>query len=673
MKSKKKPPLGDGVGFDMFGWKTREDRDNDLQSVVSELNNNSSTTIDGVFLDAQQYDDDDDDDDDNEDPLLISRRRRRRRRRIPRRYRLEIPQHGHNKQQQRRRRQRRIVVAAIAVVVVFCVLLSIYARQRRHNRSNTTPEEQQEASSSSSKGFVFPQHTCPPDVDDSSSQQHDDDDEEWIKIGRFWGFHLFDDFGSSIALNADGTVVVVGAPKYHQNNNNKERLGRVQAYRYDSQHKEWLPHGQALMGQHNGDQLGQSIALSGDGTILVVGVPQKTSSSPKQVMASSSNSGHVRVYRLVQPNKQHGATVVAEWVPLGNPIIPRGRDSISLVGYKVSCSYTCDTIALSGIQNLPREGHHHHAHNNNNNNDNNNIPRRFVQVYRLGEPTTTTSTTLLPPPNDNEEQQQVQQDWVQMGQTLDGIPAKMGLGHFGLSLSADGRHLAFAGRDTTPARVYTYHDHHQIWRREAPDLQLHHHPNDNDIDNNNGTTTTTTFQAVVTALSCNGNIFAAGGGGVLRNSVGPSPPVGVYQLQNTDPNNQEWIPILQADEVLNPQEQQQQQQQSSSSPIRFNHFAGSHAALSDNGRYLVLGDTTHSVNDQNIHAGQMRVLHHTSGGEWRLGTTVNGDMRNDGYGETVAISSDGTTVAVSSLRHISSNPNPMAYVDLFQRQQRQGA
>ncbi len=107
----------------------------------------------------------------------------------------------------------------------------------------------------------------------------------WVKLGQdIDGEAANDNSGSSISLSADGLVLAVGAPK---NDGNGSDSGHVRIYRYNG--SAWVKVGSDIDGKAAGDNSGYSVALSNDGTIVVIGAYQND--------GSGFDSGHVRIYK----------------------------------------------------------------------------------------------------------------------------------------------------------------------------------------------------------------------------------------------------------------------------------------------------------------------------------------------------------------------------------------
>ena len=73
-------------------------------------------------------------------------------------------------------------------------------------------------------------------------------------------------FGRAVALSADGNILAVGAPRADVNGFNS---GQVYVYRWNS--NDWKAQGSTIEAEAAGDEFGSSVALSDDGTILAVG------------------------------------------------------------------------------------------------------------------------------------------------------------------------------------------------------------------------------------------------------------------------------------------------------------------------------------------------------------------------------------------------------------------
>lgn len=106
--------------------------------------------------------------------------------------------------------------------------------------------------------------------------------------------------GFSVALSSDGTMVAIGSPYYSTTTANQN--GLVQVYKYSNE--DWT-----LMGEFAGtdslEQLGYSVSLNSDGTVVAFG----------SVGGGSNNSGLVQVYQMtsfdVQASLNNGLKLVS--------------------------------------------------------------------------------------------------------------------------------------------------------------------------------------------------------------------------------------------------------------------------------------------------------------------------------------------------------------------------
>ncbi|CAB9504021.1 expressed unknown protein [Seminavis robusta] len=102
-----------------------------------------------------------------------------------------------------------------------------------------------------------------------------------IDGGAMFGSSVNDQFGYSVALNYDGSIIAVSSPGY-DGDVNEENLGRVQVFERSAE--TWRQLGSDLIGEQQDDGFGFSIDLSNDGKTLVAG------------SAYSDGSGNLRGY-----------------------------------------------------------------------------------------------------------------------------------------------------------------------------------------------------------------------------------------------------------------------------------------------------------------------------------------------------------------------------------------
>lgn len=110
----------------------------------------------------------------------------------------------------------------------------------------------------------------------------------WSQIGDdIEGVGSNDMAGSAVALSLDGTSVVVGSPGARGVNN--KAVGTVRVLTYDKQRNIWNQTGSDIEGDDEGDEFGHAVSLSEDGKHLAVGAPGNSENGDR--------SGQVQVFQ----------------------------------------------------------------------------------------------------------------------------------------------------------------------------------------------------------------------------------------------------------------------------------------------------------------------------------------------------------------------------------------
>jgi len=118
----------------------------------------------------------------------------------------------------------------------------------------------------------------------------------WTKVGQdIDGEAAFDEFGFSINLSSDGSIIAIGAPYNDGMGNN---AGHVRVYQIND--GEWTQLGEDIDGIE-GDLSGYSVSLSSDGTVVAVGAPWNND--------IGNLAGKVRVYHYNSTWEQLGADI----------------------------------------------------------------------------------------------------------------------------------------------------------------------------------------------------------------------------------------------------------------------------------------------------------------------------------------------------------------------------
>lgn len=130
------------------------------------------------------------------------------------------------------------------------------------------------------------------------------DGNSWVQRGN----HILGDpdrtradsnFGYSIDISGDGSVLVVGCPNGYISDGAPNQ-GYVQAYRWNTDTDAYEPYGSLLAFGQPTDEFGERVSISRDGTTLAVAVPNY-----------ENYTGLVRVFRFTG----------SDWVQLGSDII----------------------------------------------------------------------------------------------------------------------------------------------------------------------------------------------------------------------------------------------------------------------------------------------------------------------------------------------------------------
>ena len=145
---------------------------------------------------------------------------------------------------------------------------------------------------------------------------------QWTQLGNsINGQAAGDSFGYSTAISADGTIVAVGA---NSNDSNGNGSGQVRVFGLAN--GIWSQIGGNLNGESGGDQTGQSVSLSSDGSIVAIGEPFNND--------LGFTSGQVRVFKNINNT----------WTQVGQDLY--GENSSAEAGKSVDLSADGSVIAF---------------------------------------------------------------------------------------------------------------------------------------------------------------------------------------------------------------------------------------------------------------------------------------------------------------------------------------
>ena len=139
-----------------------------------------------------------------------------------------------------------------------------------------------------------------------------------VQIGSdIIGSNSFKRIGKSVALSANGEILAIGAHDF-----DNQRNGIVRTYQKSGNN--WVQIGNDFLGEAQGDNLGCSISLSSDGTVIAIGA------------FGGINNGYVRIYRY--------SSSTNNWVQIDVDIV--GQNNSEYFGNVVSLSSNGDTVAI---------------------------------------------------------------------------------------------------------------------------------------------------------------------------------------------------------------------------------------------------------------------------------------------------------------------------------------
>ena len=202
----------------------------------------------------------------------------------------------------------------------------------------------------------------------------------WTQMGAdIDGEAAGDQSGNSVSLSSDGKIMAIGAPK---NDGTGADAGHVRVYQFSS--GAWTQMGADIDGEAAGDEFGDAVSLSSDGTIVAIGALKND--------GTGGDAGHVRVYQF-----SSGA-----WTQMGADIDGEATDDQS--GSSVSLSSDGTIVAVGAYAN-----------------DDGGANAGHVRLYQYSSGA-----------------------WTQMGADIDGDAAGDQAGQL-VALSGDGKSVAVAG------------------------------------------------------------------------------------------------------------------------------------------------------------------------------------------------------------------------------------
>ena len=442
----------------------------------------------------------------------------------------------------------------------------------------------------------------------------------WEQLGQnIEGRTTEDWFGHFVSLSDDGSIVAIGAPKYNVN------TGCVGVYKYtvDENGSSWKQLGEYIDGEATQDNSGNTISLSGNGSIVAIGAH-----------FNGSSIGHVRVYeyRIPTSNEWNDQYIIIAdglttrsvnysddkkyWVLLGQDIV--GERSVDYSGYSVSLSKDGYIVAIG-------------AHYNDDNADNLNDNRGHVRVYKYNL---------------------IANKWDKLGEDIDG-EAKYDQSGNSVSLSNSGDIVAITATkndsnnndNSGHVRVYEY----RILTNEELNIN-------NSIiiaDDSSGTRVSdkkywvllgedidgkaaNDESGISVSLNGNGHTVAIGSSNVDKSGL-----VRVYQY---DSDNNEWSQL--GNDIIGE---------------ATNDFSGHCVSLSNDGSIVAISGPGNGED-----SGHVRVYKYINSSWVKLGIDIDGQDAGDLSGYSISLSKEGDKLAIGAIRRtVDNNVVESGYVRIY--------
>lgn len=377
---------------------------------------------------------------------------------------------------------------------------------------------------------------------------------QWTQIGDdINGLTAGDNNGWSTAISADGSIVAIGSIF---NANAGNAAGQVRVYRLSN--NVWSQIGADINGETGGDQTGQSVSLSDDGSVLAIGEPFNND--------LGFTSGQVRVFRNVNDS----------WIQVGQDLY--GQNAVASAGTSVDLSADGNTVAFGAPNTLVSPFTSFTGN---------------VEVYQLQENT-----------------------WVQKGVDIDGDGSIIKFGQ-SLSLSEDGNIVAIS-QTGDPSNL----NESQIGRVKVYQFQ-----------NNQWIQVGNTIFGQAERDEFGWRVRLSASGSILAISSAASNVVVVYQLIDSV-----WTQI--ADALFGE---------------NAGDLFGYSIDLTKDGSTLAVGGRWNSIDG--FRRGRAYVFKY-QGGNWeQIENAIVGVADNDHFGFSIAISENGSRIAVGAINNDDSGNN----------------
>ncbi|MDP5027156.1 MAG: T9SS type A sorting domain-containing protein [Flavobacterium sp.] len=160
---------------------------------------------------------------------------------------------------------------------------------------------------------------------------------QWNQLGAdIDGLVANEQSGTSNDLNADGTVLIVGAPRALDNGIMK---GKARVYEWNGTN--WIQRGDDLIGTNQGEVFGEAVSISSDGNTIAIGAPGFLNPS---YLGPTGPTGYTRIFEW------NGTS----WIQKGNDI--NGEAPNDVAGSSISLTANGNRIAIGASSNNGANG-----------------------------------------------------------------------------------------------------------------------------------------------------------------------------------------------------------------------------------------------------------------------------------------------------------------------------
>jgi hypothetical protein len=415
----------------------------------------------------------------------------------------------------------------------------------------------------------------------------------WEKTGLdIDGEAAGDESGYSVAMSEDGRRIAIGARRNDENGNDS---GHVRVYTWND--AAWVKVGLDIDGEAVDDQSGYSVAMSADGTRIAIGAPWNDS--------NSTDTGHVRVYTWND----------TAWIKTGSDIDGEASDDSS--GYSVAMSEDGTRIAIGAKWN--------------DSNGNNNAGH--VRVYALT--------------NGN---------WAKTGDDMNGEAANDQSGT-SVAMSADGTRIAIGAIGNDDNGDFSGH----VRAFLVPDVPSA--PTISSVTPASGSLTVAfTSGADGGSAITNYKYSIDGVNYVALNPATTASPFTISGLTNRTTYsvtikavNAVGDSVASNAKTRTPDAITISQIGSDINGEAVNDFSGESVAMSRDGTRIAIAAPFNDANGSS--SGHVRVYTWSGSGWTQTGADIDGEAEDDGSGRSIAMSQDGTRIAIGASNNDGNGSN----------------